>query len=96
MTNNGPFEASGAQVTDPLPQGVSFVKKGTDSRCVYDPSTREVRCELGTLASEETKEVVIRVKAKTSGTRINTASVSGGTTDPNDANNSDSATTKVK
>ncbi len=96
VTNNGPSEASDVQVTDPLPKGVSFVRKGTDSRCAYDPSTREVRCELGTLASSDTEEVVIRVKAKTPGAKANTASVSGDTTDPNDNNNSDTATTKIK
>jgi large repetitive protein len=96
VANDGPSAATGVVAEDELPEGVSFVRTGTDPRCEREPApSRTVRCELGSLASGEATEVEITVQATQPGPAQNTASVTGTEPDPDEGNNTDTAITQV-
>lgn len=61
VMNNGAVAASGVAITDPLPEGVSFVS--ADPGCTYDSTTRQVTCLVPTLEADATvtREIVVRV-----------------------------------
>ena len=57
VTNNGPATSTGAQVTDTLPAGVTFVSASPG--CVFAAGT--VTCTLGTLANGASTSLTINV-----------------------------------
>ena len=97
VSNAGPADARAVTVTDHLPAGTTIVsvtpKAGT---CANAATT--VTCSLGTLRA--LRSVTIEVVVQTSpslavGTLANTATVSSTTHDPDLANNSSTATSKI-
>ncbi|MFQ6026935.1 MAG: hypothetical protein ACE5Q6_05395 [Dehalococcoidia bacterium] len=93
VTNQGLNEATGVQVTDPLPTGMTFSELGTASQGSA-AGTDSVVWDVGALASgaSASLEVEVSVDADTSGDTItNTASVSAvDQTDSNSENNASS------
>ncbi len=95
VTNNGPSEAKGVKVVDPLPLSVSYVS--SSAGCAYNSGTRTVTCEAASLAlhGEDEYEIEVTVSHGASGTIENTATVSAETPDPNPANNKSTDKTNV-
>jgi uncharacterized repeat protein (TIGR01451 family) len=92
VRNNGPGDATGVQVTDALPAGLSFVSANASAGS-YDEASGV--WNVGALAGGETAELHIQVSvdAGTAGTTItNGAAVSGvDQSDPSVGNNADAA-----
>jgi len=99
VDNNGPDIALDVVVTDTLPAGVSFVSGSPG--CSASGSI--VTCELGNLASGDSRTLTINVliaadlvhNAGSPTTITNNASVTGVANDPDPSNNADSETTSV-
>jgi uncharacterized repeat protein (TIGR01451 family) len=94
VTNKGPDTAQDAVVTDPLPDGLSFVSGSP--QCSASTSS-EVHCSLGSLALSDTVTLTIVAHIADSVTTgfVNTATVSSPTPDPDLSNNSASASTPI-
>jgi uncharacterized repeat protein (TIGR01451 family) len=94
VTNAGPGTAATAVVTDILPAGTTFVSAtASQGSCANAAGT--VTCNLGTLNSGGSATVTIVVTADTLGDISNTATIASGTLDPNAADNSATAVTRV-
>ena len=89
VRNNGPSQATGATISDPLPAGLTFA--ASPDGCTATAGT--VTCPVGTIAAGATRTVsfTANTPAGGSGDVTNTATVSGTTSDPNPANNTASA-----
>ncbi len=93
VTNNGPCEASGLQVTDSLPAGLTYVSS-TPSTGTYTSGTGV--WDIGALANGATATLTIGVSGTSGGMVTNTASVSALIeNDPTPDNNSASASVTV-
>jgi uncharacterized repeat protein (TIGR01451 family) len=102
VNNNGPQDATGVTVTDPLPDSVHFNSvTASQGMCTRSTTTNPLpkggtlTCSLGNLANDASARVTIVVTATTPGTLTNTARVSGNEQDPNPGDNSATATTSV-
>jgi uncharacterized repeat protein (TIGR01451 family) len=99
VTDNGPKDATGVTVTDPLPNNVRFNSvsptQGTCTRSTTKPKDGIVTCSVGTLANGAAASVTIVVTTTTPGKLINTATVSGNEFDPNQGNNTAATTITV-
>jgi uncharacterized repeat protein (TIGR01451 family) len=93
-SNAGPSSASGVQITDNLPAGVTF-DSATPSQGSCSQSAGVVTCALGTLTSGGSASAQVKVRPQDSGSIMNQASVSSAVADPNSANDSASAETTV-
>jgi len=93
VTNHGPSTAA-ATFTDPLPAGATLQSANPSQGGPCTGSTT-VTCALGNLANGATATVTVTVQATQFGTLSNRAKVTSTTPDPNPANNSATATTKV-
>jgi len=94
VTNNGPAAATGVRLTDVVPPSEIFtvvVSQGTFTRT----SPTQIICDFGTLASGASATMTVRGSAITTGTNINTATVTANEPDPNTANNTASESTTV-
>ena len=94
VTNAGPAVAVGAQLSDQLPQGAEFVS-ASPSGGSCTPSSTDVVCELGDLASGAVATVTVVVKVTQSGTAVNVAYVTSRMLDENTGDNQAQATTEV-
>jgi uncharacterized repeat protein (TIGR01451 family) len=93
VTNNGPNPATGVTVSDDLPGELAArSSSASQGSCT---GTTTVTCALGDMASGASATVTIVVRPGSPGEITNTASVSGGQPDPNQANNSATQTTRV-
>jgi len=98
VTNNGPDSASGIQVIDTLPAGVTFVSAsgGTYWTCSHNAGV--VTCNLDNSCSGPIPPINIVVIAPSPLSEItitNSATVSGSPNDPNPGNNTATASTTV-
>jgi uncharacterized repeat protein (TIGR01451 family) len=94
VKNNGPDTAHNVQMSDPLPFQVDFASVATtQGTCA---GGQVVSCQLGTIASGASVTITIFVKATTTGLIRNTATTVGQEAETNTANNTASATTRVK
>jgi uncharacterized repeat protein (TIGR01451 family) len=96
VANTGPSHATGLTLTDTLPAGVTFVSSVPGPpTCSLAGAT--LTCALGALAAGSTTMVTINVTVNGSaaGILVNTATVSGGETDPDPSDNTASAATAV-
>jgi uncharacterized repeat protein (TIGR01451 family) len=94
VTNKGPDTAQDAVVTDPLPDGLTFVS-GSPQCSASTPG--EVKCTLGSLAVGDsvTLTIVAHIADSVTAGFVNTATVSSSTPDPDLSNNSASASTPI-
>src|SRR5438067_933266 len=90
VTNNGPSDATGVQITDQLPAGVTFVS-ATPSVGTYNSGTG--LWNIGGLAGAASATLTLTATVTATGSITNTASKTAETeTDPDLANDSASAT----
>ncbi len=90
VKNDGPNEAKGVIVTDPLASGITYVSSSPMTPDQTSPLTWNIGT-IGVGSSWETV-VMVTVDSGTVGQTItNTSNVVGSITDPNSTNNSDSA-----
>jgi uncharacterized repeat protein (TIGR01451 family) len=94
VANAGPAVALGVHLTDQLPDGAEFVS-ATPSQGSCSPSSNDVVCELGDLASAATATVTVVVRVTRPGTAVNVAYVTSQMLDENTGNNQAQATTEV-
>jgi uncharacterized repeat protein (TIGR01451 family)/fimbrial isopeptide formation D2 family protein len=84
IQNNGPSDAAGVMLADPLPPGLSFVSNAGDCTTAFP-------CSLGTIPAGQTRTITstLLVPASYSTPEVitNTATVSSTTDDPNPGNN---------
>lgn len=93
VTNNGPPLATGVTLTDTLPSEVLFGSLfASQGSCT---GTTAITCNLGNLDNGAKATVTISVTATAAGTINNTAHVTSEVSDPNDTNNSATASTIV-
>lgn len=90
VTNNGPQPAAGVKLTDGLP--LAAVSSTPAGLCSGTPLV----CDIGALGVGESRTITVTTRPKKAGTLTNTAAVTGTYLDPDTANNSATATTKVK
>lgn len=89
-SNLGPESADGVFVDDQIPPGFTVTNVTVD-RGTYDPATG--RWTIGTLAPGDAIRAIVTATVEASGTHVNTATIRApGITDPNEDNNSSSAT----
>ena len=93
VNNQGPADAENVVVTDSLPAGVTFV---STTGCAEDP-TGVSTCSLGNIPAGDSVKFIVTVSldAGTTGTLINSATVTSDTEDPNDINNMTTEDTSV-
>ncbi len=95
VANAGPSTADTLTMTDTLPPGVTFVS-ATGTGWVCSQAAGIVTCTRATLAVTTAPAITIVVTAPSEATSLsNTAVVSSNTADPNNANNTATATTTV-
>jgi uncharacterized repeat protein (TIGR01451 family) len=93
VTNNGPGDATGVVITDPLPAGTTFVS--ASAGCTNSAGT--VTCNVGTLTSGASQQRSIIVTApSTPGQVVNTATVASASGDPDPSDNSSGAAAVVQ
>ena len=90
VSNNGPGDASGVVVTDILPSGYTYVGQNATIGA-YNSLTG--LWTIGNLIDGGTETLTITVTVNASGNYLNTATIEGGSTDPNTLNNTSSAGT---
>jgi uncharacterized repeat protein (TIGR01451 family)/fimbrial isopeptide formation D2 family protein len=89
LTNNGPGDASGVVVNDPLPSGLSFVSDISSPGTTYDPTTGV--WTVGNLAVGASVTLTLTVQNNSPDPQTNTATTSSREPDSNPSNNTDSA-----
>ena len=94
VSNTGPATSTAVTLTDPLPDALDFVSVTSDSG-VCGEASGVVTCNLGQLDVGQTATSTIVAIAIEAGEVTNTATVFGAQHDPDDGDNSDSATVEI-
>jgi uncharacterized repeat protein (TIGR01451 family)/gliding motility-associated-like protein len=92
VTNKGPSNATGVDVTDLLPSGYYYIGSTTNAG-IYDYSTGN--WTIGSLDNGKSVSMQVTVKVQPNGIYTNTASVKGNFQDPDPTNNISSFTPHV-
>lgn len=99
VANQGPAAAANVTVTDDLPEGTTFISCSSTGGGACSGVGRNRTISFGSLeaGASATITLVARINGSASGGSVvrNTATVSGATADPNQANNSATATTYI-
>ena len=99
VTNNGPQDATGVVMTDPVPGNLPplmVVASETCTRIVnIDTGATTLSCAIGALANGASTQISYHITPIVAGSLTNTATVAGSPTDPNMGNNSASVTTTI-
>ena len=94
VRNNGPATSTNVVITDSLPSNLDFLAAvSTTGSC--DETGNVVTCELGDLGNGEGAVVFIDAEATAAGEAVNVASVAGDELDPEESDNTASATVLV-
>jgi uncharacterized repeat protein (TIGR01451 family) len=93
VSNSSAIAATGVEVMDTLPAGVSLVSVNTEQGSCLGTST--ITCSLGTVSAFNNIVVTIIVSPTTAGPLSNTVTVSSSTFDADPSNNSATANTTV-
>jgi uncharacterized repeat protein (TIGR01451 family) len=93
VTNGGPDDATGAQLTDVLPESVTFGSVTPQDSCTETDGA--VICDLGSLPNDATATVTIVVTPTNAGMITNMASVTGNESDPDPGNNTAKKSVRV-
>ena len=89
VLNQGPSDATNVVLSDPLPAGLLFVSATSTRGTCSGAGT--VTCSIGLLAPGARADIVLRARAMTSGTIVNTATATLDQTDPTPPNNTATA-----
>jgi uncharacterized repeat protein (TIGR01451 family) len=95
VTNNGPNDATGVTLADPVPPGTTFVSVAT-SQGTCTGSQSIVNCNLGTIPVGSSVTISMVTTAAATGALTNVVTVVGNQTDSNTNNNKASATVQAK
>jgi len=96
VTNNSAQAATGVTVTDPLPEGVSFVSASASPSGTCTATTGTVTCILGTLIGGAAPTTITLVTQPiVSGEVVNTATVTLNEADPDTSNNTATVKTTI-
>ena len=99
VTNNGPQDATGVVMTDPVPGNLQPLMVVASETCTHivniDTGATTLSCAIGALANGASTQISYHVTPMAAGSLTNTATVAGSSTDPNMGNNSASVTTTV-
>ena len=87
VTNNGPFAATGVQLVDTLPSGLSLASSAA-SQGIVGASGSLVIAQIGTLQPGASATITLVVVAQAEGTYANTVTVGADQVDPSLLNNS--------
>ena len=93
VSNNGPNNATGVTVADPIPAGTSFVGVTTTQGTCTGGTM--LSCQIGNLAVGASATVTLKTTANATGNVTNTVTTVGNEVETNTANNSASASVKV-
>jgi uncharacterized repeat protein (TIGR01451 family) len=93
VVNNGPNNATGVTVADPIPGGTTFVSAATTQGTCTGGAM--LNCQIGNVNVGQTITVTLVTTANQTGTIPNTATVVGNEAETNTANNTASASVNV-
>jgi uncharacterized repeat protein (TIGR01451 family) len=95
ISNEGPNDATGVIVSDPLPAGVTFISGEVSNGGTVQFVNGVMTADIGDLRNQDDVTVTVRVRTNTVGTFTNTATVTGNEPETNLDNNKSSATIEV-